>query len=914
MLDKSRIHPSYHIGLAKVAIRLGIMIGILLLSWLVAMPESLRGIANYQPLHSFLETISIVISGLIFAVIWNSLEQRKDPVMLLMGCGFLGVALLDFTHMMSFQGMPDFIIPSSTEKAINFWLSARLMAVLTLLAASVTLGKEIKIALNRYALLSITLLIVALVHWLFLYHSDWMPKTFIAEQGLTAFKKNSEYFIIGLNLLAIGVLLRRMRQPSRFNAPALLGALAATGLSEFFFTLYGSFNDIFMLLGHVYKIVAYLFLYQVVFVEAISRPFHEINTLKSKLDKTQQLASLGSWELDLVKNQLSWSDEIYRLYGLLPQESPTYYEAFLDHVHPDDRALVDTAYTDSLSNGVDGYEIEHRLIHALSGEVRYVHEKCEHIKDAAGKVILSRGMMHDITELKQTQLALQSSFAELSFQKRALDEHAIVSITDAHGEITYVNDKFSVVSGYSREELMGQNHSLLNSGEHSQTFFKDLWRTIAGGKTWHGEIKNRKKDGEPYWIASTIVPTLNEAGLPISYIAIRTDITNIKKTEALLRRSQKMESIGELAGGIAHDFNNLLGIIVGNLDLISVKLDSDGKLKQRLETAQNAAFRGASMTRRLLNFSRQSDEAHSPVNIGKVISEIKELISKSLTASIAIEIYQADDLWMAELNPDDFEDVLINLSLNARDAMPNGGSLIIEVTNTVLDARFMGTKDELKPGEYVEVAISDTGTGMDKEITKKIFDPFFTTKVKGEGTGLGLSMVYGFVQRAHGHISVYSEVGIGTTFRMYLPHATRIPGRVKSPVEVGGSLPKGSETVLIVDDEEELAAVAQIILQELGYTTICTKNAHEAQQILEHNNNINLVFSDVVMPGGMSGFDLADVVAEQYPMVKMLLTSGFTGKINRSSRANKLIGKTLLKPYRDIELAHRVREILDEIN
>jgi len=637
----------------------------------------------------------------------------------------------------------------------------------------------------------------------------------------------------------------------------------------------------------------------------------------------------NAYDLILLDLHMPGLDGFQVMAGLKTNEADSYMPVIVITAQPGHKLrALQAGAKDFISKPFNLVEVKTRIHNML--EVRLLYQKLDNhaqelertVQQRTAELVIANTKLviqneekeKRAIELLQAQLALQSSFAELSFQKRALDEHAIVSITDAHGEITYVNDKFSVVSGYSREELMGQNHSLVNSGEHSQTFFKDLWRTIACGRTWHGEIKNRKKDGEPYWVASTIVPTLNEAGRPISYIAIRTDITNIKKNEALLRRSQKMESIGELAGGIAHDFNNLLGVIIGNIDLISVKLDSDGKLKQRLATAQNAALRGASLTRRLLNFSRQSDEVHSPVNIGEVISEFKELISKSLTASIAIEIYKADDLWMAELNPDDFEDVLINLSLNARDAMPNGGSLIIEVTNTVLDARFMGTKDKLKTGEYVEVAISDTGIGMAKEITEKIFDPFFTTKGKGEGTGLGLAMVYGFVQRARGHISVYSEMGIGTTFRIYLPRATRIPGRVKSHVEVGGSLPKGSETVLIVDDEEELAAVAQIILQELGYITICTKNAHEAQQILEHNNNINLVFSDVVMPGGMSGFDLADVVAEQYPMVKVLLTSGFTGKINRSSRADKLIGNMLLKPYRDIELAHRVREILDEVN
>lgn len=640
----------------------------------------------------------------------------------------------------------------------------------------------------------------------------------------------------------------------------------------------------------------------------------EVREAKDQLDKTQQLANLGSWELNLESGQLTWSNEVYRLFGMPLHDSIASYEAFLAHVHPDDRDKVDSAYADSVQNEEDGYEIEHRIIRDPCGEVRHVYEKCEHVKDASGKIIRSLGMVQDITELSQTQTALQSSFAELSFQKLAIDEHAIVSITNVKGDITYVNDKFCEISGYSREELMGQNHRMVRSGEHSLAFYKKLWRTISSGKTWHGEIKNLKKGGDYYWVAATIIPSLNDTGKPMSYIAIRTDVTQIKSTEALLRRSQKMESIGELAGGIAHDFNNLLGIIVGNLDLIGLKMESGSKLERQLEAAQNAALRGASMTRRLLNFSRQSAELNSPVDIASIVYEFEEFIRKSLTASIAIEIHCADDVWMVELNPGDFEDVMINLSLNARDAMPEGGSLILEIKNTVLGDRVTEFSDGLDSGEYVEVSISDTGAGMSKEVVEKIFEPFFTTRDKGKGTGLGLAMVYGFVKRAHGHISVDSTVGVGTTFRMFLPRATSMVTELDKPDDVVVSPSVGTETILIVDDELALTSMAKSILEDQGYTTVCAHTGHEALQVLENNSSIDLVFSDVVMPGGMSGLDLADVITKEYPGVKILLTSGFADAENRSRRVEASIYKIVAKPYRAIELASRVRETLDEVS
>jgi PAS domain S-box-containing protein len=516
-----------------------------------------------------------------------------------------------------------------------------------------------------------------------------------------------------------------------------------------------------------------------------------------------------------------------------------------------------------------------------------------------------------------TQLRIATELAvtnkELAFQKLAIDEHAIVSISDAKGDITYVNDKFCEISGYSREELIGQNHRILKSDEHSPAFYKDLWGTIASGKTWNGNIKNQKKDGGFYWVSATIIPFMDEQRKPFKYVAIRTDITARIRAEEGLRRTQKMEAIGELTGGIAHDFNNLLGIIIGNLDLISRKMESGGKLQKQLEKAQKAALRGAALTKRLLNFSSYSAEAHSPVNVSKVVDEFEELVRKSLTVNIAVEIHCADDLWMVDLNPDDFEDALINLSLNARDAMPKGGSLIIEVNNTILDGKFTEFEEGLEPGQYVEIAVSDAGTGMSKVVADKIFDPFFTTKDKDKGTGLGLAMVYGFVQRTRGHITVYSEVGEGTTFRMYLPRSMSQAECAENSARIVGSLPEGTETVLIVDDEEELAAVAESILNGLGYTTICTHSGHEAQQVLGNNNTIDLVFSDVVMPGGMSGFDLANIIDEEYPNVKILLTSGFTGKTKQAGLAGELTQKMVMKPYRDIELATRVRETLDEV-
>jgi PAS domain S-box-containing protein len=514
--------------------------------------------------------------------------------------------------------------------------------------------------------------------------------------------------------------------------------------------------------------------------------------------------------------------------------------------------------------------------------------------------------------IHQMKVNIHHTLKSLEEQKYIFDQHSIVSMTDRAGLITYANDNFSDISGYSNEELIGKNHRLLNAGHHTAEFFTDIWKTISSGHIWQGEICNKAKNGEPYWVLSTLAPLFDSGGGIYQYISIRMDITKTKQTEVLLRRTHKMEAIGELTGGIAHDFNNLLGIIIGNHDLIKRKIEDDSKLKKYLHNAQNAALRGAEITRRLLNFSSQSEELHSPVNINEIMNDYKDFIRKSITASINLEIHITDDVWLVDLNPGDFQDALINLSLNARDAMPSGGTLIFEVSNTILDHNMTDSHNDLKAGGYVKIMVSDSGTGMNKDTMNKIFDPFFTTKDKSEGTGLGLAMVFGFVKRCKGSITVHSKEGLGTTLNMYLPRSQSMANQFIKPSEIDKHLPRGSETVLIVDDEEELVAIAQSVLEDLGYTTICAANTDEAQEILKHNNTIDIVFSDVVMPGLKNGFDLADAVTMTKPEIKILLTSGFTGKMKQKNAVEKWSKNLLSKPYRDLELAEAIRRTLDE--
>jgi len=401
-----------------------------------------------------------------------------------------------------------------------------------------------------------------------------------------------------------------------------------------------------------------------------------------------------------------------------------------------------------------------------------------------------------------------------------------------------------------------------------------------------------------------------------STISIGTDITQNRKMEEQIRRAQKMEAVGQLTGGIAHDFNNILGVILGNLQLLERRLD-DMENMQFLQAAIVGTQRGASITKKLLSFAGKKTGDVTQIAVNDVVRSMQDLIGRSLTARINVKIHLSSNLWPVRIDPNDFEDAVLNLSLNARDAMPNGGALLIETANKFLDKKYVASNPSAVVGEYVLISVSDTGTGMADDIAQRVFDPFFTTKETGRGTGLGLSMVYGFVERAGGHIKIYTELGSGTTFNIYLPRD--YDGNTKSKSDIGRKIvaPRGGETVLIVDDEEPLALVARTYLELLGYKTVIANFGKQALDVLQYRQDIDLVFCDVIMPGGLDGYRVAIAARKMRPDLRVLLTSGFTK--NHEEYVNgdgeyltKLTRNLLSKPYNHDELAFAVRRTLDD--
>ena len=364
----------------------------------------------------------------------------------------------------------------------------------------------------------------------------------------------------------------------------------------------------------------------------------------------------------------------------------------------------------------------------------------------------------------------EAAVAELASHKLALDQHAIVAATDTKGTITYVNDKFCQISRYSREELIGQNHRILNSGHHPTSFFVDMYRTVANGEPWHGDIKNRAKDGSHYWVNSTIAPIKDASGKILQYVAIRTDFTEKKRAEEeRLRQSQKMDVLGQLTGSVAHDFNNLLTVLACNISILkSPNIDQEKQLRL-ISDCLAAVELCSNLTSRLTNFSRKQPLATTKVDLNKLIVGFSELLKRSLGKDISFEFVLSDDPLPVLVDIVLVEVGLLNLAINARDAMPEGGMITVSLSKTIIDEKVESIYGNVEQRPYALLQVSDTGIGMAPEIKKRVFEAFYTTKGEGKGTGLGLSTVGDLTQSSGGFVQIESELGKGTTVKVYLP-------------------------------------------------------------------------------------------------------------------------------------------------
>ena len=551
------------------------------------------------------------------------------------------------------------------------------------------------------------------------------------------------------------------------------------------------------------------------------------------------------------------------------------------------------------------FEFKHRRADGSVRDVAVYSSKIE----SEGKDLL-HSIIHDITERKRVEAERERLTTAIEYAGE------VVFITDPDGTIQYVNPAFTAVTGYSREEAAGQNPRLLKSGKQGQDFYQDLWGTITGGRVWQGRIVNKRKDGTLYTETATISPVKDGSGRIISFVAIKRDITEHLRTEDeraklqdQLQQAQKMESIGRLAGGVAHDFNNMLSIILGYGDMVHQKLHPGDPLREEVEEILKAGRRSADLTRQLLAFSRKQTLQPEVLNLNDVVRNIEKMLRRLIGEDIALELLLSRDLSHVKVDPGQIEQVIMNLAVNARDAMPIGGKLLIETTEAELDEAYAERHAGVAPGKYVMLAVTDTGCGIDKEVLTQIFDPFFTTKEKEKGTGLGLATVYGIVKQSGGNIWAYSEPGQGATFKIYLP----VTG--DQPVAIAGEVAQeessgGGQRILVVEDEAALRGLLEAILSRSGYKVTLAANGGEALLLVEEKGlKPDLVITDVVMPG-MSGSVLSERLRRKQPDLKVLFMSGYTDNAIVHHGVLDQGTPFIQKPFTLRDIAEKVRAVL----
>ena len=522
------------------------------------------------------------------------------------------------------------------------------------------------------------------------------------------------------------------------------------------------------------------------------------------------------------------------------------------------------------------------------------------IRSASGDIVGVSKIARDITESKRTQKALNQEIEER--QRIFETSHDLIFVTDRSGNFIQVSPSAKVILGYVPAEMIGNSAIHFIHPDDLESTRNEMRAARHGKQLRNFETRYIHKDGQSV--------TLNWTGTwsePVKrHFFIGRDLTEKHAAEAQLRHIQKMDAIGQLTGGVAHDFNNILTVITGTIGILEESVADKPELVAITRLIDEAAERGANLTRHLLAFARKQPLQPREVDVNALVLEAAKLLHPTLGENVEITPLLAEDAWTALVDPSQLSTAVLNLALNARDAMPNGGKLALETSNIYLDENYAGMHSEVTPGNYVMVAVSDTGTGIPAALVERVFDPFFTTKEVGKGTGLGLSMVFGFVKQSGGHIKIYSEEGHGTSVKMYLPRATGL-NQTAAEAAISANVAGGTETVLVVEDDSLVRRYVMTQIESLGYTTFEAANASEALQIIDAAPTLHLLFTDVIMPGQMNGRQLVDEALKRRPALKTLYTSGYTE--NAIVHHGRLDSGVLLlaKPYRKSELARMLR-------
>ena len=619
---------------------------------------------------------------------------------------------------------------------------------------------------------------------------------------------------------------------------------------------------------------------------------------QQRLQMALDAAHMGVWEYDFITQKLFWSPEIFRHFNLGNREPSR--ELLMSMMHPEDLGVSQAAMDVALAEH-GFYHAEYRVV--VDNQIHWVEDRGQIIRDENGHPVKAIGTAQTVTEQRETE-------AERKRLAAAIEQAAeLIVMTDLDGTIRYVNPAFEAVTGYARQDAIGKTPRLLKSGRHDRAFYERMWETLLGGNTWRGHLTNRRKDGTLYEGDAVISPVRNSSGEITNFVTAQRDVTREQLLERQVRQAQKMEAVGQLASGVAHDFNNLLQAILGFADLLLVDIpEGDRKRDDVLEIIRSGQ-RAASLTKQLLAFSRQEISKPTVVDLNTVIENAQKMLRRLLGEDIRITLELANTLppIMADLGQ--IDQIIMNLCINARDAMPGGGRLTISTVCQLFDEASMVNLPEAQPGRYVCMAVSDTGTGMSPEVQARLFEPFFSTKGPGKGSGLGLAVIYGIVKQHSGWVNVYSKEGQGSTFKIYLPaNALAVATDEEKPV---AAQPGKGERILLIEDDPPIRNMAARVLGEAGYAVQSAGTSAEGIALFEREHGqFDLVVSDVVLPD-QNGIATTEHLQQLNPHLAVVLCSGYTDERSRWRAIEEKKYIFLQKPYPLADLLKAARKALD---
>ncbi|MFN2637121.1 MAG: PAS domain S-box protein [Gemmatimonadaceae bacterium] len=612
------------------------------------------------------------------------------------------------------------------------------------------------------------------------------------------------------------------------------------------------------------------------------------------------------WDWDVRSNSRVWNDAVETVFGHMQHEIYPEVQWWYDHIHPEDRDRVVAGINGVLDHGGTSWSDQYRYRRG-DGSYATVVDRGYIARDAAGSAARMIGAMTDVTERTRSEAAIR-------FQAQLLNavQQGVVA-TDPGGIVLFWNKFAEVLYGWTAEEAVGKKIQELTPSPFMKEHGREIVERAAMGESWTGEFQIQGKSGKSFPALLTSSPVNDERGQVLGLVGVSIDLSERRNLEEQFRQSQKMDAVGRLAGGIAHDFNNLLTVIRLNTEMILDGFDPTDPRSEDVRQIRNAAERASSLTKQLLAFSRKQILQPRVLDLNTVVTNLTPMLCRLIGEDISItSTCSARGYVVADLGQ--LEQALVNLVVNARDAMPQGGRISIETKNTDLDDHYTSEHSPVVPGRYVMLAVGDTGIGMSRDTREHAFDPFFTTKEAGKGTGLGLATVYGIVKQSGGYVWIYSEPGLGTTLKLYFPEVSAAAAFTTSQEAalVVQAVARGSETILLVEDEDAVRGLTSRILQRQGYRVLAAQHGREAMEIATKEEGvIHLVLTDIVMPG-MDGRGLVERLAGIRPSIKSLYMSGYTDDDIIRRGLVEPSKSFLQKPFTSDGLLQTVRKVLDE--